>query len=220
MQTFTRNPRNWGVGTKITVFTFGLIAVILAVLLSLINMSTSALLTERAKANVANTLGGISNTVEVFNTAMTNEASSFARLFAAGFGDGKFTLDTAATVDIGGKATPSLKYAGKTLNLDFGIPDQFTADTGVVATIFAASGEEFVRVSTSLKKENGERAVGTQLDHATRATPCCAPAATTSAWPRCSASSTSPNTIRSGTPAARSSACCSSAWTSPRTWRC
>ncbi|RFP13848.1 methyl-accepting chemotaxis protein [Duganella sp. BJB475] len=159
------NPRDWGVGTKITVFTFGLIAVILAMLLSLINMSTSAMLTERAKANVANTLGGISNTIDVFNTAMTNEASSFARLFAAGFGDGKFTLDSATTVDIGGKATPSLKHDGKTLNLDFAIPDKFTADTGVVATIFAASGDEFVRVSTSLKKENGERAVGTQLDH-------------------------------------------------------
>jgi methyl-accepting chemotaxis protein-2 (aspartate sensor receptor) len=35
-----------------------------------------------------------------------------------------------------------------------------------VATIFAANGDEFVRVTTSLKKENGERAVGTQLDHA------------------------------------------------------
>jgi methyl-accepting chemotaxis protein-2 (aspartate sensor receptor) len=160
------NPRNWGVGTKITVFTFALISVILAILLALINMSTSAMLKERAKANVANTLGGIANTVEVFNTAMMNEASSFARLFAAEFGDGAFSLDAATTVDIAGKPTPSLKHGGKALNLDFTIPDKFTTDTGVVATIFAANGDEFVRVTTSLKKENGERAVGTQLDHA------------------------------------------------------
>jgi methyl-accepting chemotaxis protein-2 (aspartate sensor receptor) len=160
------NTRNWGVGTKITVFTFALISVILAVLLSLINMSTSAMLKDRAKSNVANSLNGISNTVEVFNNAMTNEASSFARLFAAGFGEGKFSLDPATKVDIGGKATPSLLHNGKTLNMDFAIPDKFTAETGVIATIFAADGEEFVRVSTSLKKENGERAVGTQLDHA------------------------------------------------------
>ncbi|WP_343729453.1 Cache 3/Cache 2 fusion domain-containing protein [Duganella sp.] len=160
------NPRNWGVGSKITVFTFGLITVILAILLTLINLSTSAMLKERAKANVANTLGGISNTVEVFNTAMMNEASSFARLFASQFGEGQFTLDPAAAIDIGGKPTPSLKHAGKTLNMDFSIPDKFTNETGVIVTIFAASGEEFVRVTTSLKKENGERAVGTQLDHA------------------------------------------------------
>jgi methyl-accepting chemotaxis protein-2 (aspartate sensor receptor) len=166
MQTFTLNPRRWGVGSKITIFTLSLLCVILALLLTLINASTSSMLKERAKANVANTLGGISNTVEVFNAAMTNEASSFARLFAAGFANGKFTLEPDTTVDIGGKPTPTLKHDGKTLNLDFSIPDKFTGDTGVVATIFAASGDEFVRVSTSLKKENGERAVGTQLDHA------------------------------------------------------
>jgi methyl-accepting chemotaxis protein-2 (aspartate sensor receptor) len=160
------NPRNWGVGTKITVFTFGLISLILAILLTLINLSTSAMLKERAKANVANTLDGISNTVEVFNTAMTNEASSFARLFASDFGTGEFTLDPATKVEIAGKPTPSLLHGGKTLNLDFSIPDKFTSDTGVIATIFAADGDEFVRVTTSLKKENGERAVGTQLDHA------------------------------------------------------
>lgn len=158
------NPRNWGVGTKITVFTFGLICVILGLLLTLINISTSAMLKERAKANVAYNLAGISNTVEVFNTAMMNEAGSFARLFAAEL-EGEFTLDSGNTIDIGGKPTPTLKNGGKTLNLDFTVPDKFTSDTGVIATIFAASGEEFVRVSTSLKKENGERAVGTQLDH-------------------------------------------------------
>ena len=147
-------------------FTFGPVFITVAMLLSLINISTSAMLKERAQANVANTLGGISNTVEVFNTAMTNEASSFARLFADEFGEGRFALDAATTVDIGGKPTPSLKHDGKTLNLDFAIPGKFTSDTGVVATIFAASGDEFVRVSTSLKKENGERAVGTQFDHA------------------------------------------------------
>jgi methyl-accepting chemotaxis protein-2 (aspartate sensor receptor) len=160
------NPRNWGVGTKITVFTFGLISVILAILLTMINLSTSAMLKERAKANVANTLGGISNTVEVFNTAMMNEASSFARLFASQFNGGQFSLDPSTTIEIGGKPTPALKHGGKPLNLDFSIPDKFTGETGVIATVFAADGEEFVRVTTSLKKENGDRAVGTQLDHA------------------------------------------------------
>jgi len=164
MKTIMMNPRNWGVGTKITVFTFGLLSVIMAILLVLINMSTSAMLKERARANVAYNLSGISNTVEVFNSAMMNEASAFARLFAAEFKGGQFSLDPSTTVDIGGKATPTLKFAGKPLNLDFTIPDKFTTDTGVIVTIFAATGEDFVRVTTTVRKENGDRAVGTQLD--------------------------------------------------------
>jgi methyl-accepting chemotaxis protein-2 (aspartate sensor receptor) len=157
-------PRNWGVGTKITAFSIALTGAILAILLMLINLSTAAMLESRAKASVSNVLDGVSTTLEVFDSAMTNEASSFARLFAAEF-EGPFTLDSGATVDIGGKPTPALKNNGKTLNLDFSLPDRFTAQTGVVATVFAASGDEFIRITTSLKKENGERAVGTQLDH-------------------------------------------------------
>lgn len=43
--------------------------------------------------------------------------------------------------------------------------DRFTAITGgSVATIFKREGDDFLRVATSLKKEDGTRAVGTTLD--------------------------------------------------------
>ncbi|PKF61183.1 methyl-accepting chemotaxis protein [Psychromonas sp. psych-6C06] len=41
--------------------------------------------------------------------------------------------------------------------------DLFYRDTGAIATLFLKSGDDFLRVSTSLKKENGQRAVGTLL---------------------------------------------------------
>jgi methyl-accepting chemotaxis protein-2 (aspartate sensor receptor) len=42
--------------------------------------------------------------------------------------------------------------------------DRFTSITGAVATIFVKSGDDFVRISTSLKNEQDERDVGTLLD--------------------------------------------------------
>ncbi len=43
--------------------------------------------------------------------------------------------------------------------------DRFTAMTGgSVATIFEKKGDDFLRIATSLKKEDGSRAVGTTLD--------------------------------------------------------
>ena len=41
--------------------------------------------------------------------------------------------------------------------------DRFAEITGGVATVFAAAGDDFVRVTTSVKKEDGSRAVGTFL---------------------------------------------------------
>jgi methyl-accepting chemotaxis protein len=70
------------------------------------------------------------------------------------------------TVDIKGIATPELALEGKSLNLNFPLVDSFTATSGAVATVFAKSGEDFVRINTSLKNDKGERAVGTLLDRA------------------------------------------------------
>jgi methyl-accepting chemotaxis protein len=56
---------------------------------------------------------------------------------------------------------------GDVLNGKFEIVDRFTEKTGAVSTIFIRKGDDFTRISTSVKKENGERAVGTKLakDH-------------------------------------------------------
>jgi methyl-accepting chemotaxis protein len=57
-----------------------------------------------------------------------------------------------------------LKSWGMLLNDDFAEVDMFHALNGGVATIFMRKGDDFERISTSLKKQNGERAVGTMLD--------------------------------------------------------
>jgi methyl-accepting chemotaxis protein-2 (aspartate sensor receptor) len=162
------NPANWNVGSKLTAFTFALVGSIIAALVLTISLTTSSILQARAEQSVTDQLHDVVNMVELFNKAVSSQAVSFGRIFAAGF-DSRFELDPMATVEIGGKPVPVLKSGDKPLNLDFSIPDRFTAQTGGNATIFAASGDDFVRVSTSVKKENGERAVGTLLDRASPA---------------------------------------------------
>jgi methyl-accepting chemotaxis protein len=76
---------------------------------------------------------------------------------------GQFTLDTTVT-EVNGKPAPTLKLDGKVMNMNFSIPDDFTQSTGAVATLFARQGEDFIRVTTSLKNTKGERAIGTLLD--------------------------------------------------------
>ncbi len=157
------HPANWNVGTRISAITFVLTAAIIAALVATITYATSRMLEERATQSVTSELRSVVNTVEMFNKSVSSSARSFGQIFRHGL-PGSFELDPATTVDIGGKATPTLKLDGKVLNLDFGAPDSFTAQTGGNATIFALDGEDFVRVTTSVKKENGERAVGTTLD--------------------------------------------------------
>jgi len=62
------------------------------------------------------------------------------------------------------KDTGEVLNLGVPLNGNFSLVDRFNQDTGGVATVFARKGDDFERVSTSLKKQNGERAMGTLLD--------------------------------------------------------
>jgi methyl-accepting chemotaxis protein-2 (aspartate sensor receptor) len=159
---------NWTVGSKITAFTFALVGAILAALIVTLSWTTSSLLHERAVAKMQSELRGVLDTVGLFNKAMSAQAVSYERIFATGF-EGDFGLDEAHPVTVGANSVPLLTVGGKPLNLDFTLPDRFTHETGGNATIFVAAGDDFVRISTSVKKENGERAVGTALDRASPA---------------------------------------------------
>ncbi|OYV39100.1 MAG: hypothetical protein B7Z83_02925, partial [Thiomonas sp. 20-64-5] len=67
-------------------------------------------------------------------------------------------------VDLGGKMLPDLQF-GKTSEVNqFGLVDGVTQLFGGTATLFVRSGDDFVRVSTNVKKPDGTRAIGTLLD--------------------------------------------------------
>ena len=59
----------------------------------------------------------------------------------------------------------------KEITGDMQMVDALTADAGGVATIFAKSGDDFVRISTNIINDKGERAVGTMLGKSSLAYP-------------------------------------------------
>ncbi|WP_426116011.1 methyl-accepting chemotaxis protein [Massilia sp. PWRC2] len=161
---------HWSVGARITTVTIGLVGAILAALFAMISVTTSSMLEARSIAATRQDVRGVVNMIELFNKSLSSEAASFSRLFGSDF-DGKFSLAAGQEVAVGALQAPVLLNGEKTVNLDFSVADRFTAQTGGVATVFVAKGDDFIRVSTSLKKENGDRAIGTALDHAHPAYP-------------------------------------------------
>jgi hypothetical protein len=65
---------------------------------------------------------------------------------------------------VAGKAVPAL-YFGKTkMNNFFDVVDEVVKEHGGTATLFVKAGDEYVRVATNVKKDDGSRAIGTILD--------------------------------------------------------
>ncbi|MDX1633240.1 MAG: Cache 3/Cache 2 fusion domain-containing protein [Marinobacter sp.] len=65
---------------------------------------------------------------------------------------------------VAGKTTPALFLGDTLINNNFELVDGVTRVMGGTATIFVRDGQDFVRVSTNVKKDDGSRAIGTTLN--------------------------------------------------------
>ncbi|WP_126225345.1 methyl-accepting chemotaxis protein [Burkholderia ambifaria] len=153
------------VGARLAALACALVALLFTVFAWTLAHFAAQQLAEEAHLRIVDKEQSIRAMVDLFDKALTAEANRSMSLFAS-FLPADFSLDPARTVDIGGVAAPTLFAGGQPLDLDYAIPDQFLKKSGAIATIFARDGDDFVRITTSLKKQDGARAVGTKLDRA------------------------------------------------------
>jgi hypothetical protein len=65
---------------------------------------------------------------------------------------------------VAGKQVPAIYFGASKTNNNFDLVDEVQKEKGGTATIFVKSGNDFVRVATNVKKDDGSRAIGTVLD--------------------------------------------------------
>ena len=161
-----------GLGTKLSLLTGTSVAVLFLVFTFLLSNKASQQLETLAVEDLHNQSTGVQDMVEMFNSSLSEEVESYTRLFNS-FLPQPVTLDQSQRRDINGISVPLLKGGDSDLHENNTLVDDFLTRTGAIATLFVRSGDDFVRVATSLRKENGDRAIGTKLD---KASPAFAPA--------------------------------------------
>jgi methyl-accepting chemotaxis protein len=155
--------RRASVGARLAVLSCALVALIFAAFTWALTRSAGQQVSEQVLQRIADKDRSIAAMITLFDEALSAEVDRSTSLFASFLPTG-YTLDESQKVDVNGVATPTIKAGDKVLNMGFSIPDQFLERSGAVATVFARSGDDFVRVTTSLKKQDGSRAIGTLLD--------------------------------------------------------
>ncbi|MBK5537914.1 methyl-accepting chemotaxis protein [Pseudomonas sp. TH05] len=107
----------------------------------------------------------LADQLNTFHSTLRESTQRLSGLFEKRFSGG-LSLHPEQPVTVAGTSTPGLHLGGQVLNNNFEEVDEFKQMTAGVATLFVRSGDDFVRVSTSLSKQDGSRAIGTLLDHA------------------------------------------------------
>lgn len=103
--------------------------------------------------------------LNTFHSTLRESTQRLAGLFEKRFGAG-LSVHPDQPVTVAGVQTPGLSLGSEVLNNNFKEVDEFKQMTAGVATVFVRNGDDFIRVSTSLTKQDGTRAIGTVLDRA------------------------------------------------------
>ncbi len=106
----------------------------------------------------------LADQLNTFHSTLRESTQRLSGLFEKRFGAG-LSARADQQVAVAGVQTPSLLLGDEVLNNNFAEVDEFKQMSGGVATVFVRSGEDFIRISTSLTKQDGNRAIGTVLDH-------------------------------------------------------
>ncbi|WP_213937860.1 methyl-accepting chemotaxis protein [Pseudomonas sp. dw_612] len=145
------------------------LAVILAIVISgstvfaLRSLDTANLATR--EEHLASEARLLADQLSTFHGTLRESTQRLSGLFEKRFSAG-LSVHPDEPVTVAGVQTPGLHLGSEVLNNNFKEVDEFKQMTAGVATLFVRSGEDFVRVSTSLSKQDGSRAIGTLLDHA------------------------------------------------------
>ncbi|MFJ7796837.1 methyl-accepting chemotaxis protein [Pseudomonas sp. NPDC096950] len=145
------------------------LAVILAIVISgstvfaLRSLDTANLATR--EEHLASEARLLADQLSTFHGTLRESTQRLSGLFEKRFSAG-ISVHPDEPVTVAGVQTPGLHLGSEVLNNNFKEVDEFKQMTAGVATLFVRSGEDFVRVSTSLSKQDGSRAIGTLLDHA------------------------------------------------------
>ena len=147
---------NRSVARQVTLTAIALVALVLV----LVGLAIAVLTERSTRAQVVASVGDTAQSVAQSLDAADNTNRELVQLTMKGF---QRYFDAAMHLD---ETTGELRSYGALVNEDYGSVDKFANETGGIATVFARKGDDFMRITTSVKNEQGERQQGTPLNRA------------------------------------------------------
>ena len=144
---------NRSVARQVTLTAITLVAVVLV----LVGLAIAVLTERSTRAQVVSSVGNTAQSVAQSLDAADNTNRELVQLTMRGF---QRYFEAHMHLD---EATGELRSYGALVNEDYGSVDKFASETGGIATVFAKKGDDFIRITTSVKNDKGERQQGTPL---------------------------------------------------------
>ncbi|MBW7900112.1 MAG: methyl-accepting chemotaxis protein [Rhodocyclaceae bacterium] len=164
-----KNNRSFGdlpIAAKLNIVLLAAIAAILFLAGLFLSHWLGQKIEERSLADLRRTNAQVIDMIDAYASVLERSAEMLGAQFTATLPK-RLVLEPSHPLSTAGSEFPTLRGGERILNNDSAPMDAFIEATGAFATVFVRHGDDFFRIATSLKKENGERALGTPLgsDH-------------------------------------------------------
>ncbi|MFQ6370275.1 methyl-accepting chemotaxis protein [Shewanella sp. YIC-542] len=156
------NYRNWPIAKQIGTLAFILTVLVLGIVGTISYHTAATALKDKALSAMTKQMHSVNELLALQYQSLLVIAQRNAQVFRAMY-PGKFYKPEGQTVTVLGNATPALKHESEMINSSISKVDRFAKLSGGTATVFVKDGDDFLRISTSLKKADGKRALGTYL---------------------------------------------------------
>ncbi|MBY6186109.1 methyl-accepting chemotaxis protein [Marinobacter hydrocarbonoclasticus] len=151
----------WRFGRQIGTLSIVISMVVLTGLGLLTYQLSAQALRQTTMEGVQSQLDAMAALVGIQYQSQRELAERNAKLFRDLF-PGEFVL-AGKRITVGGTNAPELRSGTRLVNTTLAQVDRFASITGGTATVFVRDGDDFLRITTSLLKEDGSRATGTWL---------------------------------------------------------
>lgn len=161
-KSFFERIRSLSIGVKILLIITMVLVISMTVFTVIIQNRVASTIEENLISDLEARNSLILDMMKVYDKGLRRNTEDLSKVFVSYFKN-DLTLYPNENFLIGDVETPVMKTNKDIINMNFSLVDKFTSVTGATATVFARKDDDFVRISTSLKKKDGSRAVGTPL---------------------------------------------------------
>lgn len=155
------NYNNWPIARQIGALAFFLTLIIFSILSTLSYKAASNVLEDKGISAMKAQMHTVSDMLKLQHDSFLQLARRNADVFKEMY-PGQFSKPD-KNVNVMGVSSPVLVHDLEQVNTSKSKVDRFANLTSGNATVFVRDGDDFMRVSTSLKKADGSRALGTYL---------------------------------------------------------
>ncbi len=158
--------KNFNIGMKLSFIQLFAILLVIGIFVFMLTKEIHLFTVNRTERNMSRLNDGVINLIDTYNQVTKTNLVYLGKIFGNAFPSPQFSLNPTEIKPVNQIEAPVLRSGPIELNNNLNYVDQFSAKIpNSVATVFVRKNEDFIRVATSVKKEDGSRAMGTKLDH-------------------------------------------------------